>query len=216
MKTDTKIDVATKTIPKFHALGKALLTAGVIAVISVPVTAKHFEDYRGRNNSTFDHAKVVQVVPVVETIKVNRPVEQCWDERVRRQSYNSGRDYYDHPRRSRSKTGEILGGIIGAAIGNQFGHGKGKKVATVAGAVLGASVAKDVKRHYKRNRHYSNNRYGRGFETVQRCEVRDSFVTEEQIVGYDVAYKYRGNVFHTQMNQHPGNKIKVKVTVNPV
>jgi uncharacterized protein YcfJ len=41
-------------------------------------------------------------------------------------------------------------------------------------------------------------------------------VTKEEVVGYDVAYKYRGSVFHTQMADHPGNKIKVKVTVDPV
>jgi len=51
---------------------------------------------------------------------------------------------------------------------------------------------------------------------VQRCEVKDSYITKKQIVGYDVAYKYRGNVFYTQMSERPNDKIKVKVTVNPV
>ena len=214
---------------KPNLLTKSLVVAGVVALVSAPVTAKRYNDYRGHGNSAFDRAKVVQVVPVVETIKVNRPVEHCWDERVRRTSHYDDRRYSDDRyahrghKRSKSKTGEILGGIIGAAIGNQFGSGNGKKVATVAGAVLGASVAKDVKRQNhkryhrdRRNDRYSNDGYDRGYETVQRCELRDSFVTEEQVVAYDVAYKYRGNVFHTQMDQHPGDKIKVKVTVNPV
>ena len=189
---------------KLKTITKALIVAGVIGGVSLPVAAGK---YRDRNNTTYDHAKVVDVVPVVETYQVNRPVEECWDEQVRHDVRRSDRGRY-------TRTPEILGGIIGAAIGNQFGSGRGKKVATVAGAVLGASVGRDTK---YRNRH--NDRYDRravGYETVQRCEVRDSFTTEERIIGFDVAYKYRGNVFHTQMDRDPGDKIKVKVTVDPV
>jgi uncharacterized protein YcfJ len=122
---------------------------------------------------------------------------------------------------SKSRTPEVLGAIIGGVIGNQVGKrggGKARDVATVAGAILGGSIGHDVKNN---NRRYDSSRYDdryqtTRYQTVQRCEVKDSYVTKEEIVGYDVAYKYRGNVFHTQMNQHPGDKIKVKVTVNPV
>ena len=188
---------------KLKTLTKSLIVAGVIGAVSLPVAAKKYRDY---SNSTYDTARVVDVVPVVETYQVNNPVEECWDEKVRKSARYSGRGHY-------TRTPEILGGIIGAAIGNQFGSGRGKKVATAAGAVLGASVGRDVKH---RNRHYD--RYDRRarYETVRRCEVRDRFTTEERVIGFDVAYKYRGNVFHTQMDQHPGDKIKVKVTVDPV
>jgi len=198
---------------------KALIVAGVIAGISLPVAAKKYRDY---NTSTYDYAKVVDVVPVVETYEVNNPVEQCWDERVPRKVRYSDRhsDRHYDDRSYKSHTGEIFGAIIGAAVGNQVGSGRGKKVATAAGAILGGSIARDIKNQNRAKRHYDrhSSRYDRRdrYETVQRCEIRDSFTTEERIVGYDVAYKYRGNVFHTKMNQDPGAKIKVKVTVNPV
>ena len=199
---------------KLNTLSKSLIIAGVIGAVSLPAAANKYRDF---NNSAFDHAKVVGVEPLYESYQVNDPVEQCWDERVPRQTrHNNRRGEY-------SRTPEILGGIIGAALGNRFGHGDGRKIATVAGAVLGASVGRDVKRQ-NRNRHgnrHADKRYDRGYENanyevVQRCEVRDNYTTKQQLVGYDVAYKYRGNVFHTQMDQRPGDKIKVKVTVNPV
>ncbi|NND83175.1 MAG: glycine zipper 2TM domain-containing protein [Gammaproteobacteria bacterium] len=188
---------------KLKTLTSSLIIAGAIGAVSLPVAAKKYRDY---SNSTHDYAKVVDVAPIIETYQVNQPVERCWDEQVRVPARYSERQRY-------SRTPEILGGIIGAAIGNQFGSGRGKKVATAAGAVLGASVGRDVKH---RNRY--NDRYQRHarYETVQRCEVQDSYVTEERVVGFDVAYKYRGNVFHTQMDREPGKKIKVRVTVDPV
>ena len=87
------------------------------------------------------------------------------------------------------------------------GRGRGKDVATVAGAVLGASVAHDVKRN--------NTRRGSTYEVVQRCEIKDSYTKHERVVGYDVAYRFNGRVFYTQMAQHPGKKIRVNVSVTP-
>lgn len=198
---------------KLNNITKSLLVAGIIGGISLPVAAGKYREY---SNSTYDYAKVVGVEPLVESYQVNRPVEECWDERVpRKVHYRHDRRHHDRPRYSR--TPEILGGLIGAALGNQVGSGRGKKVATVAGAVLGASVGRDIKhskRDRRRDRHYSNRHAG--YEVVKRCELRDSYVTEEKVVGYNVAYKYRGNVFHTEMYDHPGEKIKVKVTVDPV
>jgi len=185
-----------------------------VGAAAIPASAGSYRNYTDYDNSTVDYARVVGVKPVVETYQVSNPVERCWDERV------PVRDRaYKHNYRNKSKTPEILGAIIGGVIGNQVGKrggGKARDVATVAGAVLGGSVGRDVK--HKNNRRYrDHDRYERvRYETVQRCEVKESYVTKEQVVGYDVSYKYRGNVFHTQMDQHPGDKIKVKVTVDPV
>ena len=195
---------------KLNTLSKSLIIAGVIGGISLPVAAGKYRDY---NNSAYDYAKVVGVDPIIESYQVNQPVEQCWDERVPKKVH------YRNDRKRYTRTPEILGGLIGAAIGNQIGRGDGRKLATAAGVLLGASVGLDVKhrnqdRRRHENRHYSN-RHG-GYEVVQRCELRDNYITEEKVVGYNVAYKYRGNVFSTEMYEHPGDKIKVKVTVDPV
>lgn len=203
---------------KLKTLSKSLIVAGIVSAVALPAAAKQYRDYSDRSNSAYDYAKVVNVNPVVETYQVNNPIEKCWDERrpVQESGYSQ--------RRHKTRTPEILGAIIGAAVGNQLGKrggGKARDVATVAGAVLGGSVARDVKKNNQRRRdYYEDGRRGRysqtRYETVQQCEVQDSYTTREEIVGYDVAYKYRGNVFNTQMSQHPGDKIKVKVTVDPV
>jgi len=201
-----KTNLNNKFNLKLNATSKALIVAGIITGISLPVAANKYQE---NHNSVYDYAKVVDVQPLIETYQVNQPVEQCWDERVSRTSY----DNYGRNNRRNSNTSQILGAIIGGAIGNRFGHGNGRKIATVAGAVLGSSIGRDVQ-NSKRHQNYHNANLG--YDTVQRCEFRDSYVTKEQVVGYDVAYKYRGNVFHTKMAQKPYGKIKVMITVNPV
>lgn len=216
MKTlKSTIEQTTKGKVRASKYVKSLVVAGVIAAVSMPAAAKKYRDYNDHSNQVFDYARVVSSEPIYESYQVNNPVRQCWDERVpvRRSSYGNKRNYD-------SKTPEVVGAIIGGAIGNRVGKkggGKARDVATVVGAVLGGSVARDI----KHNRRYQNDRYSRDYErtryeTVQRCEMRDSYTTQRELVGYDVAYKYRGNVYHTQMADHPGKKIRVKVTVDPV
>ncbi len=197
-----------KTNSGLNKLAVSVAVAGAMLMASTPAMAKK---YRSHDNATFDYAKVVDVHPVYETYEVNNPVQHCYDERVR----VDDRRY----RRHNSKTPEIVGGIIGGVIGNQVGKrggGKARDVATVVGAVLGGSIARDAKH---RNRHSHDRRYNNGYdryETVQRCETRDSYSTRKELIGYDVTYKYRGNVFNTHFADHPGKRIKVKVTVDPV
>lgn len=183
----------TTTTKSIKTVTTSLVVAGALATMAMPATAKN---YNSHAHTSIEYAQVVGVTPVVETYRVNNPVEQCWDERVRTKS-----------QASRSRTPEILGGLIGAAIGHEFGSGRGQDVATVAGAVLGASVGRDVK--------YQQSRKGSTYQVVQRCEVRDSYSTQERVVGYDVAYRYNGKVFHTQMGQHPGKRIRLNVSVTP-
>ena len=202
---------------KLNKITTSLLVAGLIGVTSMPAAAEKYKNYS--DNSSYDYARVVDVTPIVETYRVNNPVEKCWNERVSvRDNHYPNRRY-----KNKTRTPEIVGALIGAAVGNQLGKkggGKARDVATVAGAVLGGSIGRDVKhqnqarRDYHHSRHH--NRHQTRYETVERCEVHDAYTTKEEVVAYDVAYKYRGNVFHTQMNQHPGDKIKVKVTVDPV
>lgn len=212
--------MTSKLNTKLKTVGTAMIIAGVVGGVSMPVAAKKYNDYRDTNHSAYDYAKVVNVEPIFETHKVNNPVEQCWDEKVatrgrQHSNYNESNSGHNSP------TGTILGAIIGGALGNQFGSGRGKKVATVAGAVLGASVGNDVKQKNRHRNSRYNDRYDRQnsydrYEVVQRCELRDNYTVEERLVGYNVAYKYRDNVFHTEMDRDPGNKIKVRVTVDPV
>jgi len=140
---------------------------------------------------------VLSAQPVYRTIRINEPVEQCWDERVEVPSY--GQESY---------TPKILGAIVGAAVGNEFGKGRGKDLATVAGAVLGGSIGRDVQANSRR--HSSRVVY------EKRCELVDRYRTEEQLDGYDVTYRYNDQV-NTAFTKHdPGPTIKVSVSVVPV
>ena len=186
---------------------RSLITLAVASTFSLPALAgKGYGQNSSYGHASYDYAKVVEVNPIFERYEVNHPVEQCYHKEVpvRKSNY-----------RNKSRTPEIVGAIIGGVIGNQVGKnggGSARDVATVAGAVLGGSIGRDVK--HKNNRRY-NSGYTQQYKTVKHCELRDNYVSEKKLVGYDVAYKYNGKVFHTQTDYDPGRKIRVQVSVNP-
>jgi len=205
---------------KMTTLAKSILIAGLLSAVTLPVSAQNH--YNGQHHgvshqthTSYDYAKVVRVNPVYETVQVNHPVEQCYQEQVpvKQRSHRNRQSSSNS-----SYTNEVIGGVIGGVIGNQIGkrgRGKSRDVATVVGAVLGATVANSAERDSYRDSsrgHYQKARY----QTVEHCELRDSYSTKQELIGYDVAYKYNGNVYHTKLDQHPGKKIKVQVAVRPV
>ncbi len=167
-----------------------IAATSLAAIIATGTSAGAF----ARHGSDRTHyAKVVSATPIYETVEINRPTQECWDERVVR-------------RRPGSHTGTIAGGILGGVIGNQFGHGRGKAAMTVAGTLLGASVGHDI----------SHNRGGRSYVTHERrCETVDHYVTEDRLVGYRVKYRYKGDIYMTRTDEHPGRRIPVEVSVKP-
>ena len=173
-------------------LSKILVILVTSAAVSLPAYAKKYHHVEHE----YEYAKVVDVRPIYQTVEVERPYKECWRER---------KPYSRHGNRN-SYTPEVFGAIIGAAVGNRFGRGSGRDAATVAGALLGGSVARDIK-------HDKNRAVHRGY--VERCDVRHAYETEQRISGYDVAYKYKGNIYHTRMAEHPGDRIRVKVFVEP-
>ena len=51
--------------------------------------------------------------------------------------------------------------------------------------------------------------------TQTRCNIQRNWRTEERIAAWDVSYKYRGQIYHTQMPDEPGKKIRVRVHAEP-
>lgn len=152
-----------------------------------------------------DRARVTQVTPIYTTVTREVPERECWIEQVREEAPQ---------RRHNSATSTIVGGIIGGAIGNAVGAGsENKKVGAVVGSLLGMSVGNDIAKHHRGGQHrHSEVRY----RDVERCEVRHRVESERQLVGYDVDYRYQGQQYSTQMDRHPGKKIRVAVDVRPV
>lgn len=139
----------------------------------------------------FAYAQVLNVAPIYEDVRVSRPIEQCEDyERTERVG-------------PASAGGTLLGAIIGGVVGNQVGSGSGRRAATVAGAAIGGAVG-----------HEAGSRTRVTEET--RCHTVDSYVIEQQVVGYDVEYRYRGEVFMSRLDHDPGDRLRIRVAVSPV
>ncbi len=149
-----------------------------------------------------DFAKVKQVTPIYKTIERRIPEETCWTETVRHEH---------HTRRSSSSA--LVGSLIGGAIGHSAGHGKrNKKVGAVIGSIIGASIGNDIENRKRRAGHHQRATY----KDLERCETRYTTQTKEHLMGYDVTYQYRGERYTTHMHEHPGKRIKVKISLSPV
>lgn len=154
-----------------------------------------------RGGDFYDYAKVTRVEPIVRVVRVSTPREECWDETVTHREYGG----YS---RSDSYAPMLLGGIVGGVVGNQFGKGGGRDAMTIAGALLGASVGHDVGR-----RPY---RYPETYATVEeRCRVVEEYREEERVEGYHVTYRYKGETYTTRMARDPGERLRVRVAVEP-
>lgn len=150
----------------------------------------------GGDNVHYAYGEVLDVQPIYATSRYPSSQQVCWDEPV---------EYY-HRGRPDSAGGAIAGAIIGGIVGNQFGSGHGRRAATAAGAVLGGAVGYDASR---RGGYVSH-----GYQ--QRCSVERGWERAEEVVGYDVTYRYRGEIYHTRTDYHPGDSIQVRVAVDPV
>jgi uncharacterized protein YcfJ len=143
---------------------------------------------------SYGFADVLRADPLYDYVRISQPREMCRTERT----YSS--------RSSDGTGGAILGALIGGALGNQAGKGDGRKAATIAGAVIGGVVGNNVDR---------NNGIGpQGFAT-NRCRVVDDYVEEQRLMGYNVEYRYKGEIYTTRLNYDPGRRMRVRVTVTP-
>jgi len=145
---------------------------------------------------TYGYADVLRVNPIYEQFR-NPPREECYDQPVR----------YRAPPGGNPAGGTVIGAIIGGVLGNQVGSGSGRTAATVAGAAIGGAVGNNVDRN--------NNSDGRTYESVERqCHPVDSGY-QQRVIGYDVEYRYRGEVYMSRLQFDPGDRLRVRVSVTP-
>ncbi len=73
-----------------------------------------------------------------------------------------------------------------------------------------------LRRHNRNTRRNSNRRAGNHQNRlVERCVTTTVSRQERRHEGYYVTYVYRGNTFQTRTDQHPGDRIRVRVQVRP-
>lgn len=146
-----------------------------------------------------DFGRVTRVQPRTEQIR--QPREECKTEYVQVP--------VQQPSQARGAGGSIIGGIAGAIIGNQVGGGSGRTAATAAGAIAGAMVGDRV----ENNGRVVNQPQMLQEQAVRQCRIVE--VMESRTTGYDVTYDYRGRSYTSLMARDPGNRVRLRVSVEP-
>jgi len=141
-----------------------------------------------------DYGRVVRVTPQVE--RVNRPHQECRTEYVQVQQ-----------QQQRSAGGSIVGGIAGALLGSQVGSGNGRTAAAAAGAIAGAVVGDRIDNQ-------NTGPAGVQEQAVKQCRTVDSY--ESRTTGYEVVYDYRGRNYTSYMSYDPGERVRLRVSVEPM
>ncbi len=194
----------------------------------------------GEQGATYDYARVVRVDPVIggnygdryarETTQCSyRQADDVYagddgyygsDQRYSRDDDYYGRDDYgdDDYRNGGSQAGRtvatVIGGIAGAVLGSKVGDGSGRYVGTAVGSMVGGMAGRSIYDSSQRNRQVAR----RG--TVRVCDpvpvnsgdYRDE---DERLQGYDVTYEYANRTYRTRTSYHPGDRIRVRVDVQP-
>lgn len=146
-----------------------------------------------------DFGRVTRVHPRVEQIR--QPREECRTEYVQVP--------VQQPSQARSAGGSIIGGIAGALIGNQVGGGSGRTAATAAGAIAGAVVGDRIDND---GRVVSQAPMVQE-QAVRQCRIVEAY--ESRTTGYDVTYEYRGHSYTTLMARDPGQRVRLRISVEP-
>jgi uncharacterized protein YcfJ len=147
----------------------------------------------------YTYAQVVDVQPIYATYQIPESRRVC-------ENNTRGRSYTRH--QAGNPGGALLGGILGGIIGNRFGRGHGREATTAAGIFIGSAIGSSA----RPSGYYSNNgRYGHA--NRRACYTQREYRTEQRITGYDVSYEYDGRIYQTRMQNHPGDRVKVRVDV---
>jgi len=185
-----------RLFPECHAMRVMFIVGALAVAIATSALAQGRYDDDRRPPSvgvSYGYADVLRADPIYDTVRSSAPREECYEEDVVRRGH-------------KDTTGAtVLGAVIGGALGNTVGKGDGRKAATIAGAVAGGAIAHDAA---KRN--------GRDYvATEERCRIVDGGYEDRRVVGYDVEYRFRGEVYQARLGYDPGERLRVRVEVEP-
>jgi uncharacterized protein YcfJ len=172
---------------------KLFFSALVLSLVATSVGAQDAR-YSNDDNTHYGWADVLRVDPVYGVSRTEVPRQECYDQDVVHRDPGTG-----------STAGTILGAVVGGVLGNTVGRGDGRRAATVVGAVAGGAVGNSVSRSG-----------GGEYETTEtRCRQVNAVSEQRRIMGYDVEYRYHGEVYVSRLNYDPGERLRVRVSVAP-
>jgi len=170
---------------------KLFLPALVFALVATGVSAQDARYSSNDDNTHYGWADVLRVDPIYGVARTEVPRQECYDQPVVRHEGGN------------STAGTVLGAVIGGVLGSTVGKGDGRKAATVAGAVAGGAIGNGASR-------------GRDYESSEtRCREVSSVSEQRRLMGYDVEYRYHGEVYVSRLNYDPGERLRVRVSVAP-
>lgn len=173
---------------------KLRLAALALALAAAGANAQdvRYANPNSDDNAHYGWADVLRADPVQGVARTTVPQQQCYDQQVVRRDPGN------------SAAGTVLGAVIGGVLGHTIGKGDGRVAATVGGAVVGGAVGNRVSDH------------GGEYATDQtRCREVDTVTEQRRIIGYDVQYRYRGEVYMSRLSYDPGDRLRVRVQVQP-
>jgi len=179
-----------------------MLSALMLAPLAQAQNDGDREPARRADSVRYDYAQVLRADPIYERVVYTEPQDQCDDdsayERIGPQRSSGG-----------STGGTILGAVVGGVLGNQIGKGDGRKAATVGGAVIGGVIGN------RAGRSGGSDSYG-GEVVRPGCRTVAVEREEHNLIGYDVEYRYKGDVYVSRLERDPGSQVRVRVAVSPV
>jgi uncharacterized protein YcfJ len=196
----------------------------IAATLSVFSSAAMADYNRVPTERFTEYAKVLDVQPVYQEIRLREPQQQCWKEQERHIVGYERITQSGNRRPNRNSAGNtIVGGLIGGVIGNQLGRGhsnRSRTGATVAGAIIGSAIGNESNQQSSRNGRYRNTEQVQStpiyeIRNVERCKRTVELRTESQLQHYNVTYLYKGRKFVTQLPRDPGKRLELQVSVSP-
>lgn len=175
-----------------HLSRTLLMLLAPLAAVTVSAQVRHDSSrspVAAMENVTYAFAQVTRVDPIYETVRTRTPEEVCDGRAVQQPGNVAG--------------GTVVGALVGAALGNQVGQGDGRDAATVAGAVIGGAVGRNIARN----------------ETITAqpgCRIVEVEREQRRVAAYDVEYVHQGKTYMSRMPFDPGDRVRVRVTVQPV
>ena len=210
---------------------KQMFAMTLAAIAVTAAVAQPAPSYAPPQQSYSDTAQVLSAQPIYE--RNNVPRQECANETVTEtrtvpsQGYVTANYAPGQPAPAPAPTGErtvgagtIIGAIIGGVVGHQFGNSSGgRDRGTAAGAIVGGLVGNQIENSAPSTASAQSASgparvdYVPETRTVQRC--RTVYDGRDEIVGYNVAYRYQGRDYTTRMAYDPGPTMNVRVNLAP-